>query len=338
MVWFNAEPLALGRSYLIKHAVRTTRAQGHEDRYRVEHEDAGPGAGARTEDERHRARWSLKLPAPLFFDPYERNRTTGSFILIDPLSNATVGAAMIRGASYQRKPPTAPDEAAAEEMEDAGDARARAASATGIEPALILVEGRPRLAAYLERALFAQEFEVLLVGRGRTSRGEHLETLLKFGRTAWALVVIFRRNRRLRPDDKRDGKQLLADRFLDLGEPDCRRRTPKRCAVGAGGDSRVARGPERERRSGSLLGDRKLEANDGIAGTTGGALQEQAEVWNSEQALSWGSARYGQSLAIASSFGAEDVVLIDVASRLGIAIPRVYAGHRFSVSGNLRVD
>ena len=33
---------------------------------------------------------------PLFFDPYERNRTTGSFILIDPLTNATVGAAMIR--------------------------------------------------------------------------------------------------------------------------------------------------------------------------------------------------------------------------------------------------
>src|SRR5579885_1855058 len=35
---------------------------------------------------------------PLFFDSYERNRVTGSLILIDPVTNATVGAAMIREA------------------------------------------------------------------------------------------------------------------------------------------------------------------------------------------------------------------------------------------------
>src|SRR5260370_16703962 len=38
----------------------------------------------------------LETANPLFFDSYSRNRTTGSFILIDPMSNATVGAAMIR--------------------------------------------------------------------------------------------------------------------------------------------------------------------------------------------------------------------------------------------------
>ncbi len=48
-----------------------------------------------------------------------------------------------------------------------------------------------------------------------------------------------------------------------------------------------------------------------------GALQEEAESWHPEQALRWGLSRFGQSLAVASSFGAEDVVLIDVASRLG---------------------
>jgi len=48
------------------------------------------------------------------------------------------------------------------------------------------------------------------------------------------------------------------------------------------------------------------------------ALQIEAESWKPEQALRWGLARFGQSMAIASSFGAEDVVLIDVASRLGL--------------------
>jgi bifunctional enzyme CysN/CysC/sulfate adenylyltransferase subunit 1 len=40
----------------------------------------------------------IETSSPLFFDPYERSRVTGSFILIDPLSNATVGAGMIRKA------------------------------------------------------------------------------------------------------------------------------------------------------------------------------------------------------------------------------------------------
>jgi sulfate adenylyltransferase subunit 1 (EFTu-like GTPase family) len=32
----------------------------------------------------------FETSSPLSFDPYERNRVTGSFVLIDPLSNATV--------------------------------------------------------------------------------------------------------------------------------------------------------------------------------------------------------------------------------------------------------
>ena len=46
-------------------------------------------------------------------------------------------------------------------------------------------------------------------------------------------------------------------------------------------------------------------------------LQAQAESWNPEQALRWGLGRFDQTLGIASSFGAEDVVLIDLAARLG---------------------
>lgn len=46
-------------------------------------------------------------------------------------------------------------------------------------------------------------------------------------------------------------------------------------------------------------------------------LREQAEGWSPDQALRWGLGRFGQDLAIAASFGAEDVVLIDIAATLG---------------------
>jgi sulfate adenylyltransferase subunit 1 len=37
----------------------------------------------------------VRTAVPLMIDPYKRNRTTGSFILIDEFTNATVGAGMI---------------------------------------------------------------------------------------------------------------------------------------------------------------------------------------------------------------------------------------------------
>jgi phosphoadenosine phosphosulfate reductase len=45
-------------------------------------------------------------------------------------------------------------------------------------------------------------------------------------------------------------------------------------------------------------------------------LQGEAEAWSAQELLHWGLAEFGRSLALASSFGAEDVVLIDMASRI----------------------
>ena len=81
--------------------------------------------------------------SPLFFDPYTQNRITGSFILIDPISNATLGAGMIRA-----------------DLSDHTvvlDAAPKPVTATerykrhGHFPALILVEGNPGLASKIER-------------------------------------------------------------------------------------------------------------------------------------------------------------------------------------------
>jgi phosphoadenosine phosphosulfate reductase len=45
------------------------------------------------------------------------------------------------------------------------------------------------------------------------------------------------------------------------------------------------------------------------------SLQGEAESWNAQRLLQWGLSEFGPSLALASSFGAEDVVLIDMTSR-----------------------
>jgi sulfate adenylyltransferase subunit 1 (EFTu-like GTPase family) len=45
---------------------------------------------------------SMETSVPLIFDPYRQNRTMGSFILIDPITNATVAAGMIEGATADR--------------------------------------------------------------------------------------------------------------------------------------------------------------------------------------------------------------------------------------------
>jgi sulfate adenylyltransferase large subunit len=95
--WMGEQPLRPAGRYVIKHTTRTARAVVKELEHRVdvntlEHVPA-------TElglNEIGRVR--LRCSAPLMVDPYARNRTTGSFILIDEATNDTVGAGMVLGA------------------------------------------------------------------------------------------------------------------------------------------------------------------------------------------------------------------------------------------------
>ncbi len=94
--WLSEGPaLRAGARYGIKHTTRTARAVVHELDYRLNvntlHRDEGADALALNEIGRVR----LRTTAPLFADEYRRNRTTGSFLLIDEASGATVGAGMI---------------------------------------------------------------------------------------------------------------------------------------------------------------------------------------------------------------------------------------------------
>ncbi|HET6866143.1 MAG TPA: sulfate adenylyltransferase subunit CysN [Solirubrobacteraceae bacterium] len=92
--WMGQTPLRPGARLVIKHTTRTTRARVEELDYRVdvntlEHQPADELAL----NEIGRVR--IRTGSPLIVDPYARNRTTGSFILIDEASNDTVAAGMV---------------------------------------------------------------------------------------------------------------------------------------------------------------------------------------------------------------------------------------------------
>jgi len=97
VVWMNEDPLVVGRTYLAKHTTRTVRATVRSIRYRVDVRTLEHAAASQLAMNEI-AEVELETNLPLFFDAYADSRTTGSLILIDGISNATVGAAMITGA------------------------------------------------------------------------------------------------------------------------------------------------------------------------------------------------------------------------------------------------
>jgi sulfate adenylyltransferase large subunit len=96
IVWMTEQPMTPGRRYMIKLATRSVSGSVSMIHHRIdvntlEHHDANElklnEIGSCT----------VAVNAPVVFDPYKRNLTTGSFIVIDRLTNVTVGAGMISG-------------------------------------------------------------------------------------------------------------------------------------------------------------------------------------------------------------------------------------------------
>jgi len=204
VVWFNGEPAEPGRSYLLKHTSRTVRAKALKIRYRVNVNTLvqEPVGNLQMNDI---AYVEFETVSPLFFDPYTQNRITGSFILIDPISNATLGAGMIRA--------DLSDQTVVEGTIQKPVTATERYKRHGHYPALILVEGNPALATRLERALFDDHFEVLHV-TGEDEPLHILESSLSLTQSM-GLVVIYSCGS-LDLEAKRRLTALVEDRFFDL--------------------------------------------------------------------------------------------------------------------------
>ncbi|MGI9015921.1 MAG: sulfate adenylyltransferase subunit CysN [Euzebya sp.] len=154
LVWLAATGLSPGRQYLLQSACGHSLAQVSAIRYRLDvntldHEQAA------SLDRNDIARVAISVDRELLFDTYADNRTTGSFILIDPLTNATVAGGMIVGPSSNW------DRQAATTLTTMTSAvtLAERSDRFGQHPVTILLTGltgggKSAIAAALERLLF----------------------------------------------------------------------------------------------------------------------------------------------------------------------------------------
>ncbi len=162
LVWMAEEPMQPGRQYFLKQTTTMTPGVITDVRYRIDvdtlhREDAAQLALNEI------GRCAFALEKPIAYDPYRKNRASGAFVVIDRLTNNTVGAGMI----IDRKPePTArPD----------GSVRTRNQAHIRAESGLIAVAER-------EQALQQHALTVWLTGlsgSGKSSIAERLEQRLR---------------------------------------------------------------------------------------------------------------------------------------------------------------
>ncbi|HKX94972.1 MAG TPA: sulfate adenylyltransferase subunit CysN [Methylibium sp.] len=95
LVWMHEEPLLPGRPYLLKIGATTVPATVTEIKHQVNVNTMEHLAAKRLELNAI-GECNLKVDRPIAFDPYQDNRDTGGFILIDRLTNNTVGAGLLR--------------------------------------------------------------------------------------------------------------------------------------------------------------------------------------------------------------------------------------------------
>jgi sulfate adenylyltransferase subunit 1 len=95
LCWFNERPLQLRGKYAVRHTTQEVRCVVREIRYRLDINSLHRDEDDKEVKMNDICRVQLRTTAPLFLDPYRRNRISGSIILIDEQTNETVAAGMV---------------------------------------------------------------------------------------------------------------------------------------------------------------------------------------------------------------------------------------------------
>ena len=178
LVWMGEEPMVPGKTYLFKHTTQTVPGTIDTLNYKVDvntlHRSPAPELELNAI-----GRVGITLSAPIHFDAYRRNRSTGAFIVIDRITNATVAAGMILDRSGDGESKSVWDD----DEQQTGDetsvsvvtAEERAAR-FGQQPATILLtgltgSGKTTIGQALERKLFESGRAVSLIDGERVRKG-----------------------------------------------------------------------------------------------------------------------------------------------------------------------
>lgn len=95
LCWFNERPLNPGARYLIRNNTHETACIIKSINYRMNIDTLGKETSIDSLKMNDIANVSIKTSRPIFYDPYEKNRITGSLIIIDEATNETMAAGMI---------------------------------------------------------------------------------------------------------------------------------------------------------------------------------------------------------------------------------------------------
>jgi sulfate adenylyltransferase large subunit len=214
IVWLHAAPLELQRVYLAKHAGRHVKAKAVKIRFRVNVNTFEENSATQLEMNEI-ASVEFATNQPLFFDPYTTNRTMGSAILIDPLTNATVGAVMIQQALPQPEQGRNGEEASRQNGRLTLQERIRH---NGHRPAIFAMTGDRAKAEQLERSLLERGFAAALIDYGEipaTARRALFHTLWNLG-----LVVVAWRPSTMGSREKRFFGGITGKFYFDFSDAD----------------------------------------------------------------------------------------------------------------------
>lgn len=161
VVWMAEQPMVPGKQYLFKHTTKLVSGTVQRLRYRIDvntlHRQEATQLALN-----EIGRCQINVNQPLAFDSYRRNRVTGAFIIIDRLTNATVGAGMIMDRATGDEGRPAWDEPPRTETVVPTSSRVTAEERRiryGQRPATVLLtgltaSGKSSIAQALERRLF----------------------------------------------------------------------------------------------------------------------------------------------------------------------------------------
>ncbi len=177
VVWMSETPLVLNTRLLLKHTSRTVQAEIHAVEGIVDLTSAAvlTPTSSNTLDLNGIGLVTLETRLPLTLDLYTQNRHTGSFVLIDPQTNSTVAAGMIRSVDH----PAAQIHGGSGGSVTTGRLLpAERATRFGHNAAHVIVKGPVTLAESIERLLFTQGANVVLLD---DSSDLHIASLLQVG-------------------------------------------------------------------------------------------------------------------------------------------------------------
>jgi len=226
LVWLHAEALVPKRPLLLKQTTRLVRAHVRRILHRVDVNTLEQEPAERLELNGI-AEVEVETSQPLFLDPYALSRATGSFILIDPLSNATVGAGMVREPQLASESGTENGNLSAADASPKESGLQERYRRHGHKPGIFLLGNRRVLAGSIERQLFEEGFEVMVLDASDIS-SDTLMALLASLHAAGLLVLctnaslelqdldtvrfagVFRADAANHPDDRQLTQEVLA--------------------------------------------------------------------------------------------------------------------------------